>query len=105
MTDINETKLTAYALGECSPVEAAKVEAHLKANPDARQTVDEIRSVAGLLQNDLADEPKLTLTAKQREAIKSTTAKPHRRLHIGRKVAGIAAIFVMAAVAGGAVLP
>ncbi|HDZ20495.1 hypothetical protein LCGC14_0162570 [marine sediment metagenome] len=95
MTDINETKLTAYALGELDAAEAAKVESHLKADPDAQQTVDEIRSVAGLLQNELADEPTLELTDRHRSAIEAGRPKHVWRDRFIRAWPRVAAILVV----------
>src|SRR5579862_298726 len=53
---IDETMLTAYALGELSGTERAAVAAHLAGHPDARQYVAEMRTTANLLSDELARE-------------------------------------------------
>src|SRR4051794_33748900 len=55
---IDETKLTAYALGEIADEsERRAIEARLASDPTARGEVEQIREVAGLLKDQLAAEP------------------------------------------------
>ena len=55
-TVIDETMLTAYALGELSGTERAAVAAHLAGHPEARQFVADVRGTANLLSDELARE-------------------------------------------------
>lgn len=57
--DHNDAALTAYALGELPPDEAAAVEARLETDAAAREQVEQIRATANLLERALAteDEP------------------------------------------------
>ncbi len=56
---IDETVLTAYALGECTPEETAEVEALLRRSPGAQQLVEQIRALADIAEEALLDEPVL----------------------------------------------
>ena len=95
MTNFDEAKLTAYALGELSPAEAAEVEAHLKADPDAQHAVDEMRHVAGLVTDQLAAEPTLTLTNAQRSAVQIRPARPPRVRRFLRPALAAAAVLIV----------
>ena len=55
--EIDETKLTAYALGELDASERAAIEARLAIDPAAREEVAQIRGVATALKAQLAAEP------------------------------------------------
>jgi hypothetical protein len=46
----DDPKLTAYALGELDPADAAAVEARLRLDPEAQRIVAEIRATAGQLE-------------------------------------------------------
>ncbi|MHC4947846.1 MAG: vWA domain-containing protein [Planctomycetota bacterium] len=69
--DTNDPTLTAYALGELEPDEAARLEAALAApeNEAARRTVDAVRRTASELADALAAEPAPTLTESQRRRV------------------------------------
>ena len=67
--EIDDDRLTAYALGELEGAEAAEVEALLATNPDARREVDAIRTLARSLTAELGREPASPLTGHQRAAI------------------------------------
>jgi Ca-activated chloride channel family protein len=67
--DVNDPKWTAYAFGELNAEERAAVEAELRANPAARQFVDELQQTGELLKSALASEPVAQLTAEQRAAL------------------------------------
>src|SRR3954454_19155644 len=55
--DIDELKLTAYALGELDDADdRAAVEAHLAGDVVARRHVDEVRATAAVLTDELARE-------------------------------------------------
>jgi len=65
----DDPRLTAYALGELDPTEQAEVERLLADSPAAQTALVEIRGVAGLLANELRQEPVLALTSAQRAAV------------------------------------
>lgn len=67
--EIDETLLTAYALGELDARERGRVAAHVEADADARRYVEEIRETAGLITDHLGLEPADGLTALQHEVI------------------------------------
>src|SRR5205085_6001579 len=48
--NVDDPRLTAYALGELSPDERAEIERLLSASPEARQFVQETQNFAKLLQ-------------------------------------------------------
>ncbi len=96
--NIDQAKLTAYALGELDDNEAAEVEAHLADNPGDQATVDEIRNVGSLLSDELAAEPAAELTDEQRGAVQAQASAPaRRRLSIGGALLRIAAMLIVAA--------
>src|SRR5262245_46448960 len=68
--DPDDPRLTAYALGELDEPDPA-LEALLAENPEARQTVDEIRATARLLTEQLGQEPSPGLRPGQHLAIES----------------------------------
>ena len=70
---LNEEKLTAYALNELPDDERQAVENEL--TPEARQTVEEIRKLAGQLSEHYAAEENIGLTDEQREAICAAARK------------------------------
>ncbi|MBI3818163.1 MAG: von Willebrand factor type A domain-containing protein [Planctomycetes bacterium] len=61
----DDPRLTAYALGELEPAEAAAVEAELAASEDARRVVAEIRATAEALSELYANETAPRLRAEQ----------------------------------------
>ncbi len=63
---IDETVLTAYALGECTPEEATEVEALLRRSPSARDMVEQLRELAALAEEALLEEPELHDDQRQR---------------------------------------
>ncbi|MCE5277532.1 MAG: von Willebrand factor type A domain-containing protein [Planctomycetaceae bacterium] len=56
MMNIDDPKLTAYALGELDEHEAARIESQLKDDPAAAAAVESIRALAGQLTAELAGE-------------------------------------------------
>ena len=93
--NFDETKLTAYALGELDATETAQVETYLADNPDAAKTVDDIRRTADLLEKEFATAPALTLTDAQRDAIEEgstprATAYPQAVRPLRRRILRIA---------------
>ena len=67
--DPDDSRLTAYALGELDPTEAAAVAALLAHDADTRREVDEIQATARLLADALATEPSPGLAPRHRRAI------------------------------------
>lgn len=67
--DLNNPKLTAYALGELDDVEKAIIESHLREDESLRAEVEAIRRTAQLLERELAAEPSPGLTSEQREFV------------------------------------
>ena len=67
--NLDDPKLTAYALGELDDAERAAVAAQLEQSPEARRAVADIRAMAGALTNELAAEPVAALTPAQRAKI------------------------------------
>ncbi|GMU32272.1 MAG: hypothetical protein AMXMBFR20_01450 [Planctomycetia bacterium] len=68
----DEAKLTAYALGELDETDRAEIDRLLNESPDARDEVESIRSVAGLLTEELSAEPAAALNATHRQQIEAT---------------------------------
>ena len=64
---IDENILTAYALEECSPEEAAEVEALLRRSPSAKALVESLRELAALAEEALVEGP--SLLEEQRQTI------------------------------------
>ena len=67
--DPNDTRLTAYALGELEGSERTEIEQLLAASPEARAELAEIQEAVGLLQTQLASEPAPELTTEQRQRL------------------------------------
>ena len=88
-----EEELTALAIGELEETRAAEIELLLADDPAGRQTVDELRGVAGLLTDQFAAEPVPELTAAQRLTVQS--AVPHDRLRLWIPLSLAASILVM----------
>jgi Ca-activated chloride channel family protein len=70
-TNLDDPKLTAYALGELEGEDRAAMEALLVNSPEARRQVDEIRQTAQRLETELQKEPCPVLTTKQTKAIEN----------------------------------
>ena len=66
----DDPKFTAYALGELhNEVDCAEVEKALNDNPELQKSLEEIRSVSGLLEEALKSEPATDLTDEQKQTI------------------------------------
>ena len=87
--DPDDPRLTAYALGELDPAEAAAVDALLADHDEARRFVDDVRETARLLSEHLRSEPAPGLTPAHREAIEvglqPTVAAPSRLAPVFRR--------------------
>ncbi len=94
MNSINEIQLTAYALGELSASERQQIEAQLQHNPAQQATVAEIQAMAVQLAAELKNDPALSLSDEQRQAIFQAPAQgAGRRMRFPwRKVTGFAAV-------------
>ena len=94
-----EEELTALAIGELDETRSAEIEQLLAGDPEGRRTVDELRSVAGLLTEQLAGEPIPELTDAQRKAIESAVPndRPPLRLRIPLSLAASILVLLGAA--------
>ena len=97
----DEAKLTAFALGELDDSERAEIEARLAADPSLSAQLDEIRQVAGVLEDELGTEsvPELTPLQRERLSVEAARTRPtprrSRRLWVGFSLGGIAALLVI----------
>ena len=100
-----QDRLTAYVMDELDAAERDRVQAELDSRPDWQQEVRDIQELAGMLRQELAAEPVLSLTPQQRleleQAAQSSRAiDPARRRRIRRWAivsAEVAAAVVVAA--------
>lgn len=67
--NIDEMKLTAYALGELDPDDAIEIEQAIANDEALMAEVESIRATAQMLTGELSEEPAPTLTAEQRETV------------------------------------
>jgi Ca-activated chloride channel homolog len=101
--DPNDSRLTAYALGELDETEREAVEHELLQSEAARQAVEEIRAMAEVLKTELGAEPRLQFSEAQRSSIerKFQPAKsrglfgPSRVLYAGGALLAAASLFVV----------
>jgi Ca-activated chloride channel family protein len=70
-TQIDVPRLTAFALGELDGDEQREMEALVAASAEARETIEDIRRTAALLETELAKEPVATLGKAARERIEA----------------------------------
>ena len=107
-----DRRLTAYALGELDEAERREVEALLAEDDAARQAVEEIRQLAGVLTDELAAEPAPELKHEERQALASAR-KPRRRIRLWVPLTSAAAaavvvggiLWILAAVSGPVIIP
>ena len=92
-----QEELTALAIGELDETRAGEIEQLLAGDPQGRQTVDELRDVAGLLTEQFAAEPLPQLTAAQRLAVQSAVPYPRRRSWIPLSLAASILVLLGAA--------
>ena len=71
----DDPKLSAYALGEVAGADRAAIEAELPQSSECRQTVEEIRATAALLEEHLAAEPCPLLDPKRQAAVLTALEK------------------------------
>src|SRR3712207_4600501 len=104
MNSHDETKLTAYALGELSEGDRAEVEAYLANDEAARREVEEIRKLAGVLTSELAAEIMPMPAAAPASAPAETKACPERlKINARRKSVGRLAVAAAACVVVGGI--
>ena len=65
--DINDPRVTAYALGELAESEREAFEKRLDSCEETRRAVEEIRAVAGQLREELQQDPQQEATQQQEE--------------------------------------
>ncbi|MDP6544076.1 MAG: hypothetical protein QGH60_08815 [Phycisphaerae bacterium] len=92
-----QEELTAFAIGELDEARAAEIKRLLADDPQGRQTVDELRSVAGLLSDQFAAEPLPKLTAAQRMAVQSAVPYDRRRMWVPLSLAASILVLLGAA--------
>ena len=69
--DINDPRITAFALGELTGSEAAEIARAMRTDSGIRAAVDEVRETASLLHETLGGGKVQLLTAAQRAAVRS----------------------------------
>ncbi|MCA9322454.1 MAG: von Willebrand factor type A domain-containing protein [Planctomycetes bacterium] len=94
---IDESRLTAYALGETEGSEKQAIEAQLAQSADARAFVDEQVALAELLSSELSAEPALLLDDARRSAILNGRLPARRSPMFVLRVAAAAAFVLMVA--------
>jgi Ca-activated chloride channel family protein len=88
---LDDPRLTAYALNELEGSEREKFEALLKDDQEAREEVENIRAAAQLIADQFAREPEESLSQEQRENIMAASSK-ERVAHFPRRwVSGLVA--------------
>ena len=97
----DESRLTAYALGELNDADRATVERELNEHPELRAEVEQIRALAETLTRELDREAGVPLDELRREAIRQAAQtparKPIRRSYRFAAVLGaVAALLLMA---------
>lgn len=105
--NLDDPKLTAFALGELEGEEAIQMKQVIDRDPEAKKHVDEIRESASLLSEQLQKEAKPRLSVAQREEILARTVGPRARAVAwwrswkfglsagGLLAAGVAALFMI----------
>jgi Ca-activated chloride channel homolog len=73
--DLDDVKVTAYALGELDDEERASVEPQIEASEAARREVEEIREAAAALREAFRSAPRHALTREQRRSIEAAAAR------------------------------
>jgi len=73
--DINDPRLTAYALGELPVNEIAEIEAAINENPELQTEIDEIRAMTSMLEGAFAEEAELNLHDEHRQQIQATASE------------------------------
>lgn len=74
--DINDPRITAFALGELTGSEAAEIARAMRTDSGIRAAVDEVRETASLLHETLGGGKVQLLTAAQRAAVRSAGEGP-----------------------------
>jgi len=108
MIDLNDPRITAYALGEMSDKERKAFEKEIEGSPEAREAIEEVRHMAEVLKQELCQEPTASLTPDERRAV-STEASgvvegpkaPKRRKFLSPyRMAKIAALLLVVLATG-----
>src|SRR4051794_3929870 len=95
----DDPRLTAYALGELDASERAAIEVLLAESPESRRFVEDIRTTAQLLTDQLHQEPSPGLASEHRRAIEVhlQPSKPAKRRFFWVELAVAASIvFILA---------
>ncbi len=101
--ELDDPKVTAYALGDLDDKERSIVEAQMAGSEDSRKEVEEIRKTAAALREAFGSAPRHELTPEQRSAIEAaTTRQPTGMVPSGRRFPSplrVAAVLASAAAA------
>lgn len=79
-SELQDVKLTAYALGELDEAERQAVEAQLGSSEEARQELAGTRAAAAILREALAAEPRHELSREQRQAVETEALRQRPRV-------------------------
>ena len=101
--DPNDPRLTAYALGELDETEQEAIEHELLYSEAARQAVEEIRTAAESLKEELGNEPGLQLSDAQHSSVErkfravkgKSLFGPSRALYAGGVLLAAASLFLV----------
>src|SRR5205085_11013274 len=104
--EIDETLLTAYALGELDARDRARVAAHVEIDAEARRYVEDVREAASVVTGELSQEPAEGLLQIQRELIEqrlrdATIRQRSRGSRLRRWLPLAASIAASVAIVGG----
>lgn len=107
MIDINDPRITAYALGEMEEAEKREFEKLLKHSPQAQALIAEIESLGEVLREEFARDKTSELTAAQREEITAKASRtasvvsiPSKRKKLVFRAMQIAALVLVGFVGG-----
>jgi Ca-activated chloride channel family protein len=108
--ELDEPKVTAYALDELEGVERAELETKIAASETARRDVEEIRAAAVALREAFAAVPRHELTPEQRRAVEALASREsgspaRRRVRWLRLAAGLAGAAAVVAVLFSVTIP
>jgi len=100
---MDEVKVTAYALGQLEDGERAELEKAIASSDDAQRDVEEIRAAAAAVREAFRSVPRHELRPEQRQAIEAAAARVHaaprrhsRLLRVAAYTAAAAAVVVAA---------
>jgi Ca-activated chloride channel family protein len=93
-TQMDDPRLTAYALGELDGDEQREMEAFVASSAEAREAVEDVRRTATLLEGELAKEPAESLSDGARQQIKARVLAGRIRRWAGYAAAACVVLLV-----------